>query len=498
MPSSASAAASSSASRFLARFSPPSWLLKNARQFAFLACVALFFIYAAFRQRYVFGVDSYGYYQLGWNIAHGTVYLHTPLPAAGQPSLIPFGFSLNYADRVVPNYPPGFPLLISIGHLLRMPMLVTPFLGVVSCAILYRLLRARASTSTAWLLVVAWAFMPLTVFGSTMMMSDLVATTTLLAALLAWRTQRIVATAWLLGLSFAVRPTNVLFMFPFMFEMRRDRASWKLLLHLVAPCALYALYNHLLYGAPWKTGYGNILADLRPQLFPSHAAFYLRMTPLLLSPVIPLLALVGLRPWTREKAFLVVWPVVFILFFANWAGGGIDRWWWVRFILPGLPAVYLLAADGLEALRSRIVRPALLAALIVALLAVPVYSIVYGVKQNDLWVRDTGAPNTEVARLVEKAVPPGSLIGTLELAASFSLYTSTVIPFVHVTPDSPELVEKALASGRHVYLLVEPWNTDNGTVLELFRRFQAREITRYDRLWQGLPLHELTPRPLQR
>jgi hypothetical protein len=460
----------------------------------------LFFVYAAFRQRYIFGVDSFGYYQLGQLFSEGSVFLPTRLPAVGQPALAPMGFSLNYAGHVVPNYPPGFPLFIAVGHLLRMPMLVTPFLGVVSCGLLYLLIRARAAASTALLFAWAWAFMPLTVFGSTMMMSDLVAATTIMAAVLAWRTQRVVLAAWMLGLSFAIRPSNVLIVVPFAMLLRPDRASLRLILHLAAPCALYALYNYFLYGAPWRTGYGDFSNDLNSALFPTHFAFYLRTTWVVLSPVIVLLAAIGLFPWSREKLFLVACPFVFMAFFANWASGGIDRWWWARFILPAYPAVFLLAAEGFETVRRRLAagsgtvsrfRTAGIAVLHLLILALPLYYVVYGVQRGDLWKRDSGVPNHDVALRVSARVPAGSLVGTVEFTSTFTVYTE-ITPFISILEEAPELVGKALASGRHVYLLVEPWYLKHPVIADMLQRYHAREIERYPNLWHGLPLYELT------
>jgi len=219
-----------------------------------------------------------------------------------------------------------------------------------------------------------------------------------------------------------------------------------------------------------------------------------------LSPVIVLLALIGLFPWSREKAFLLASPLVFMAFFANWVAGGTDRWWWARFILPGYPAVFLLAVEGFETLRHRIAagnvrtprfRSIALAALYVSIGALPIYFIAYSASRGGLRNRDTGVSNYEVARRVSTRVPAGSVVGSVELASCFVVYTQ-LTPFVSILEDSPELVGKALHSGHHVYLMVEPWYMTHPVIVSLFQRYHAREIERYPQLWNGLPLYELT------
>ncbi|MBI3886893.1 MAG: hypothetical protein HY302_14365 [Opitutae bacterium] len=465
------------------------------------ACLALFLIYGSFRQRYVWGVDSYGYYQLGKLFSEGRLFLPVEWSGSARAALVPLGFSLAGGGlHAVPNYPPGFPLLVALGQLVRAPMWVTPFLGVVSCLVLFALLRDRVREGTTWLFTLAWAFMPLTVYGSTLMMSDLVAATTLMGGLLSYRRGHVAAAAWIFGLSIAVRPTNLLFFAPFALVLRPDRRTLLLALHLAAPCALYGWYNSHLYGAPWRTGYGDVWGNLRPEFFPAHFAFYLTAGVAILSPLIAALAVCGLVPWTREKLFLALWPGTLVVFYSFWAGGGIDRWWWARFILPGLGAVFLLAAGGFETAgrwferwwpgaRAGLARMALG----IAVFSLPLYYVHYGRSQNDLWQRDTGSIYYEVVRRVGLIAPPGSLVGSVELTSTFRLYSGQ-IPFVPIEATAPDLIGQALAQGRRVYLIPEPWNATHPVILEIERRFQAREIARFDFIWNGLPVLELSAR----
>ncbi len=482
--------------------SPPptdwrAWLAAQRGRLLWFAAFVLFLVYGSFRQRYIWGVDSFGYFGFGRLLSEGRLFLPLAYESPHAAALVPWGFKLTGA-HVVPEYPPGFPILLAIGHLLRAPLWVTPFCGVVSCALLFRLLQLRTSFGFALLLTAAWAMMPLTVYGSTMLMSDLVATTVLLGGLLAFRLERFALAGWILGLSVAVRPTNALFFLPFCLMLRLDRATLRFLLNLAGAAALYAVYNTMLYGAPWRTGYGNVGSSFSVSIFPQFFAFFLTTTWSVLTPIVVVPALLAFRHPTRERVFLLLWPLVLMAFFACWEAGGADKWWWARFILPGLPMLFLLAADGWEFVQhwcaQRLGRPAIVRALsVLTLAALPFLYVRFGLEQRDLWLRDTGRVNYELVHRVEATVPAGALVGSLEHASSFALYTQ-LTPFVPVHRESVALIDEALANGRRVFLLPEPWQRENPYIVTIFQRFAVREVARYDSPWRDLVLYELTRR----
>jgi hypothetical protein len=462
------------------------------------AALALFALYAAFRQRAIWGADSFGYLELGKLFSEGRVHLPLAFSAAEFPAVVPPGFTPGADGLVAPGYPPGFPLLLALGHLLGAPMLVAPVLGAVSCWLLFKLLHERIGRPAAAAFTAAWAFMPLTVMGSTMVMSDGVAATIVLGALLAHQRGQMAAAGWLLGLAIAVRPTNALFLAPFALFCRWDRAHARLVVHLGLAGAIYAAYNAWLYGAPWHTGYGDVASGLQPALLPSHLGFYVRESWNVLSPVIVILAAFGLAPLNRRKLGLLLWPVLLALFYACWDAGGIDRWWWTRFLMPGHPLLFLLAAEGFGNIRSwwsarlgpsRVGFAGIVLTAVVALL--PLYYVAFGLGRRDLWQRDTGLINHEVVARVAKLAPAGSLVGTIE-HASTCLIETELVPFSPLDGSAPRLVAKALGEGRRVFLLLEPWNADNETVQLLLQRYHGREIARYPELWNGLPLYELS------
>ena len=473
--------------------------LSGRRGLAWLLIVgaALFCTYATFRQRYIWGCDSYGYYAFGKLISEGRAHLPVEYPPGEFPAGIPLAFSINAKGVATPDYPPGLPLLLAIGHLLHAPLFVTPAVGVISCGLLFLLIRRRASVETAALFALAWAFLPVTVFGSTMLMSDLVAAAALMAACLAFGSNRLALAAWALGFAFWVRPTNVLFLIPFSVMLPFDRRTVKLAANLLVPCSLYALYNHLQFGAPWKTGYGDVGLDFLGTVFWPHVRFYAWQSVLVLSPFIVALVIAGLRPWSREKFFLLLWALEFFLFYCFWGAGGEGRWWWTRFLLPAYPPLFMLAADGFEKLRGRLRtvtangwRHTGQITLWLLLAFLPVYYVAFGIHQKDLWNRDTGTVNYEVIRRVKDRVPGNSVVGSVEFTGALTLY-STLTPFFSTHPNAPEFVARALADGRRAFVLVEPWNATDPVMKIVLARFDPVPVDHFDFLWGGLPFYEL-------
>jgi len=80
------------------------------------------------------------YYQQGELLKTGRVFLPTELPAAEHPALVPFGYFVENG-RAIPQYTPGFPLLLAAASFVGLTFFVTPVVGLVSCILMFLLLR---------------------------------------------------------------------------------------------------------------------------------------------------------------------------------------------------------------------------------------------------------------------------------------------------------------------------------------------------------------------
>lgn len=99
--------------------------------------------------------------------------------------------------------------------------------------------------------------------------NDMFFTALVLAAIDAALRREAVPCGVCLGLAIFAKPTNALYApaLLLIFLMRRDfRPALKMCLAAAVPALLFAALNAYLYGAPWKTGYDNILVRVAGQL----------------------------------------------------------------------------------------------------------------------------------------------------------------------------------------------------------------------------------------
>ena len=460
--------------------------------------MGVFVVYATYRQQYIGATDYYGYYQQGELLKTGHVYLPTELPCDQFPAIVPLGYVPTGA-HAVPFYTPGFPLLLAAASYVNLTFFVPPLIGLISCLLIFLLIRDFTDRWIAAVFTLAWAFLPIVVFGSTTLMSDLVAATALMGAYFAYRRGQLLLSALVLGYSFSVRPTDVLFLVVFAVLLLRDRRLIRYGLYLLGPVLLYSLYNYKIYGSPLRTGYANFSTDLVSSVFPQHFVFYLAFTLVQFTPILAGLALWGLRPFNREKLFLVLWFAAFLVFYSFWLSGG-DRWWWTRFLLPGYPALFLFAACGFSRLRGRWREKAVIppwrdwriVALFAAVALLPLWDIGFGKYHKDLWVRHKGSSYYTIVERVAAIVPPNSFVGSIEFTGSFHVYTH-ITGYVSMYDGASDVAREGLRQKRPVYLLVEPWNFKHAGVLQLQQQFTAEKIAEISEpTWGTLLLYRLT------
>lgn len=478
----------------------PPFLRRHGFALVFIALLGVSFgLNLHFNQRYVGAVDWYGYYQEGLLFKAGRTTLPVELSVKEFPAVVPLGYNATPDGRAVPQYPPGYPLLLAAAMTCGLEFYLMPLVGLASCLVLFALIRDL--TGDRWiagLYAVLWAFFPIVVYGSTFLMSDLVAALFVLLSYWLYRRGRVFWSAFALTFALCVRPANALYLAVFAVVLFRDRQLVRYGLGLLLPGALYGCYNFFLFGAPWRTGYTGLGYDLTAGFFWSHLGFYLGQMVLQFSPLVLLLCAGGFAAPRREKYFFAAWFAVFLVFYCFWRSGG-DTWWWTRFLLPGFAPLFLLSALGAQRLRRWIGerlaagprRFAAYAVLFGLLGATPVYYFWFGLDQHNLWSTGKGRIYHQVAQATEQAVPAGSYVGSVEFAGSFRLYTK-LGSFLSVHDNAPKLVDHVMAQGHAAYLIVEPWNRTNGVVDQLISRYRATKVRDLD-AWGGVPLYRLNP-----
>lgn len=333
------------------------------------AIAAYAFFIAWYHAPYAGGSDSSGYLNSARLLLAGRLTAPSMLPPELPPDLLPrsllapLGYTADpKGTDLLPSYPVGLPLhfaaagcLIGLGPAATL-VAVLAALGLVG--LLYLTAR-ELGVRPGWAagLAAAAGLSPLTLFYALQPMSDLVtATWTVLTMFCALRSARHRSWALAAGAAFAVsvlmRPTNLLLVLPALVALAPDRRAWLAFAVGGVPGALFlAGYNHALYGRYLTTGYGDVsslFAFKNVLITLNHYALWI---PVVASPlVLAAVALPFLHVSRRTKALLILWGGILPAFYAFYACTH-EHWWYLRFILPSLPAAGLAAVLVLQEVR---------------------------------------------------------------------------------------------------------------------------------------------------
>lgn len=353
---------------------PPPWSLGIG-----LAALVAFAVFLHHHGTVVVGgADSSGYFNSARLFAEGRMLatLRAPAPLAEAArehpmQFLPLGF-MPGADRTLltPTYPTGLPLLLAAaGRSLgweagaRIVFLGAALAAVWLCHRAARLLGL--GRALAWAGAVMLGACPVFLFTSVQPLSDTLATTAVLATLVALLRAQGGTPAWAAAggaacaLAVLVRPTNLLLVPAFLVLLGWPGKRWLLFIAGGVPGALWqALYNHHLYGSALRSGYGNIFDAFATAHGWPTAVHFARWLALLLPTAalaLPLIALVSPGPGRRNLLALG-------MAFASVTGCYLfyevshEVWWCLRFILPVIPALILAALLGVESLARGPVR----------------------------------------------------------------------------------------------------------------------------------------------
>lgn len=354
---------------------PPTTADARPRGWVWIGLLALLG-FAAFLRHHgtvvVGGADSSGYFNSARLFAEGSLLTPLRAPEALQAAareqpmqFLPLGF-MPAADRTLltPTYPTGLPLLLATASRLagwetgaRIVLLGAAVGAVWLCYVAGRLLGLGRPLAAAGAVMLGAC--PVFLFTSVQPLSDTLATTAVLAALVALLKANPGSGAWAAAggaacaLAVLVRPTNLLLVPAFLILLGRPGRLW---LHFILgglPGALWqAVYNHHLYGSALRSGYGNIFDAFSLAHGWPTAVHFARWLALLLPAVVLFLPFVGVLtrgPARRHAAALGT-------AFAAVAGCYLfyevshEVWWCLRFILPVIPALILGALLGTDAL----------------------------------------------------------------------------------------------------------------------------------------------------
>lgn len=462
---------------------------------AVLIALLAFAGYAALRQTYAAGSDSYGYYSLALLFEQGRMTLPVGFDPSRFPAVAPLGYVVDGA-RVVPTYSPALPFLMFLAMPFGLESFVTPIFGAISVLLAFALLRRHVAGRTALAFTALWAVSPLVVWGSRSMMSDLIAAVFALGILLLHGRERFLWAGLLGGLALAVRPSNALMLLPVAATLAlRPAALFRLGLGVAIGALPIAAYDAVQYGSPLRTGYGSFGYLFGTSRFWHHLVFYPATTLGVLSPLV-LLGLLPVVSAPRRYAFLAAWFPIFLLFFCCfWPGA--DYWWQARYMLPSYPALLVLMAIGAEQAgrgwAERGPRDARTAAWAPALLGVAgiACAVAYGLS-HDAYTPGDGGEQARASFVLRDALPPDAVVGTVEMSGALRLYGG-LETFMWYHEGAEALVDFALGEGRPVYFLFAPPHEENERVAELRERYTLEPSLLLADLWDGTQLWRVVP-----
>lgn len=462
------------------------------------AAVGGLLLYGALLVRYSYysvgGADTAGYA----NAARGLLARQIVEPVAGLDDLAmpdqfvhlftPLGNEPGPRPRtMVPTYPVGLPLHLAAGALLAGwrvgPFLVSPLAAVLSLALIY--LVGREFGLGRGLAIAGGAMLaanPTFFLYALQPMSDgPAACWSLLTIWAALRSRR--RDAWGLGAGAAfgvaalVRPTSLLLLAPLLFALRPAPKVMLLFLLGGGPAAgVFCAYNTAAYGNPLLTGYlaTNHQGLFGGGYFPARFRHYLYWLTATMSPL-PLVGWLGValdrHVYLRDRALLVSWFGVFFVFYCCYYH--YNEWWYTRFLLPGMPALFLGALltvrdlaklsklsllsklAGLAGRRGVWLRRAAAAVLIVVVLGFERQS---GEEFRLLRVGALEMVHAESCRWADGEMVGAAPVVAMEMSGALKYYANRpVVRYDRVEPGQwRELTARAAGKGYRWYALLMP------------------------------------------
>jgi hypothetical protein len=427
------------------------------------------------------GSDSSGYLSQAYAWASGSLLRPLPLPISvpwpnGDASLAPLGYTPSPEPHTMaPTYAPGLPLIMAAALVFGAcgPFLVVPLCAALVVCLTFLLGRRTGGPWAGVLAALFAATSPIVLFMSLSPMSDVPSaalwTGAALSALGGSRRSAMATGLWTAA-AYLVRPNLAilpLILFAHLAFSSRARERWiRLALFSVAAApaalAIAALYTRW-HGSPWNLGFGSAeeiysIRTIVPNLARYPVWLWQSQSPLALLALVPFLPRFrddAFRPAARLGAALFVGTLCSYLAYFKF-----EEWWYLRFLLPAIPAMLVLMSTGLVALGRRLPRPwghlAVAAVAIMLVAYTTLFNIEHGmfgpIKEEERRYADMGA-------YVHEALPANAVIFTIQHSGSIRYYAGRMtIRWDLIDRDwiarAPAEVERL---GLHPYMVIEDW-----------------------------------------
>ena len=350
-----------------------------------------------------------------------------PLPYADR-AFAPLGYRPAVAGHaIVPTYAPGLPMLMALFKRLDGPLgpyRVVPVLAALTVWLCYRIGARAGSPFVGASAAVVLASSPAFLFMLVWPMSDIPAAAFWTAALFfalgpGWRSSA--AAGSCAAVAIAIRPNLApLAAIPLVYLWMRG--NWRTYVLAVLPgFCLVAAVNAYLYGSPLISGYGDLGPLYKLSNAPINLKRYGGWLVMSQTPAI-VMAIVGVAAPPR----LVNWFLAAFasgVFLAYLFYSPFDDWWYLRFLLPALPALLLLMTAGAVWTSGRM--PRLLQAVVVSCGAIVLVShqLDFTISRGVFLLREGERRYETVGQYLASATPANAVFISMQHSGSIRYYS---------------------------------------------------------------------------
>ena len=422
------------------------------------------------------GPDSYCYINQAELFVQGRVRDPQPIVAAAPwpdrvNTAVPVGHvAAPHGDiATVPMCPPGYPFALAAARLAggRAAMFwVVPIFGGLGVWCTFLLGRRVAGPHAGAMAALVFAASPAFLYQVMQPMSDVPAAAVWTAALVAAfrppSTGRALLTGALTGAALLIRPNlaplGIVMAAPFLFRLDLRRV---VLFGLGAlPClAVILILQNAMYGSPFSSGYGSLgLLFTADHIAPNLA----RYPVWLVTTHTPFFALGLAAPFVladRTARARAWWLLAFaVVTFACYVAYTVyDAWWFLRFLLPAIPPLVVLASAVTVTWVARLGPAIRTAAFVVATTALVAVQIVTAADRAVFRLRDLERRFRDGGEYVARKLPPNAVVFTTQQSGSVRFYSAR--PTIIWDMLDPAWLDRAVddlrARGYHVFFLFE-------------------------------------------
>jgi len=428
------------------------------------------------------GSDAYGYVSQARLLRHGTI--HQPEPLAriaswpdARISLAPLGYRpAPHGFTNVPTYAPGLPLLMALASLVGgacAVYLVVPVCAGAIVVLTYRLARRVTDPLAALGAAILAATCPAFLFMSMWPMSDVPVTAFWIGALVSAssidRRGRPVLTGILTAIAVLIRLNLApLAIVPFALSVFSARTSTR---DALRPAAIRAaigilpaviaipVLNLVLYGSPIESSYGAVSGLYSIDRVGRNAALHARWLWESQGWYV-LAASIGLAVHLRRGlSSVMTWCAIFavLVWFSYLPYHSYREWWYLRFLLPALPIVFVFAVDGVATIATRLGPAVRAVATGLFVAAAAIHACVFALHSGVFTIGDDEWRHVETGAYVASALPEDAVVIAGQHSGSIRYYSAReTVRFDLVRSDALDAAVRSLAGAkRPVYIVLD-------------------------------------------